>query len=283
MQILLVEDDAAQAEAVAATVTAAGHDVSRVDSGEKAVVFLEKNFVDLVILDWRLPGMSGLDVLGWIRHRLGAQPGVLFLTSKMLEIDIVQALEGGADEYIVKPFRQSELVARINALRRRLSSESQSGNVLRLGRYLLDTHNRYFSLDGHPVTLTDKEFDMAVVLFKHPGRIISRDLLARLAWGREHDGYDVGHGERAAEFLKDQREALAPLADDEFVLLYQAIRDHEAGETRGDVTVLTCWDADRLDLGRVGMRPQPARLCTAFARRPETIAWAYRRSQAARQ
>lgn len=188
MQILLVEDDAAQAEAVAATVTAAGHDVSRVDSGEKAVVFLEKNFVDLVILDWRLPGMSGLDVLGWIRHRLGAQPGVLFLTSKMLEIDIVQALEGGADEYIVKPFRQSELVARINALRRRLNSESQSGNVLRLGRYLLDTHNRYFSLDSRPVTLTDKEFDMAVVLFKHPGRIISRDLLARLAWGREHDG-----------------------------------------------------------------------------------------------
>ncbi|MGH8778493.1 response regulator transcription factor [Paraburkholderia sp.] len=188
MQILLVEDDSPQAEAVRAALTNARHEITRVDTGEKAVIFLEKNFVDLVILDWRLPGMSGLEVLGWIRHRLGDQPGVLFLTSKVLEIDIVQALESGADEYIVKPFRQSELIARVNALRRRLSNDAQSSSTLRLGRYVLDIHNRHFLLDGQLVTLTDKEFDMAVVMFKHPGRIISRDLLARLAWGREHDG-----------------------------------------------------------------------------------------------
>jgi uncharacterized protein len=96
---------------------------------------------------------------------------------------------------------------------------------------------------------------------------------------REDDGSDPGHGERAADFTRSLRGTLIHLGDEDFALLHEAIRDHEFGRTRGLVTILTCWDADRLDLGRVGMRPNPIYLCTEYARRRETIEWAYKRSR----
>lgn len=95
---------------------------------------------------------------------------------------------------------------------------------------------------------------------------------------RENDGPDRGHGERAADFARTLRGSLLHLPDADFELLSEAIRGHELGGTRGDITVLTCWDADRLDLGRVGIQPKPRYLCTEFAKRRSTIAWAYTRS-----
>lgn len=97
---------------------------------------------------------------------------------------------------------------------------------------------------------------------------------------RENDRTDPGHGERAAEFALTLRGSLLHLSDELFQLLYDAIRDHESGHTRGDITVITCWDADRLDLGRVNRRPDPRYLCTDYAREKSTIEWAYKRSRA---
>jgi uncharacterized protein len=96
---------------------------------------------------------------------------------------------------------------------------------------------------------------------------------------REDDGHDHGHGERAATFTKSLRGSVFQLEDDEFLSLFEAIRDHELGYTTGDLIKQTCWDADRLDLGRVGIRPNPKYLCTPMAKRPETIAQAMRRSK----
>ncbi|WP_238389354.1 HD domain-containing protein [Urbifossiella limnaea] len=98
---------------------------------------------------------------------------------------------------------------------------------------------------------------------------------------RESDGTDPGHGARAADYAATLRGSLLVLSDERFGLLFEAIRDHEKGLTRADVTVQTCWDADRLDLGRVGVKPLPKYLCTAAAKDRDTIAWAYRRSRAA--
>ena len=95
---------------------------------------------------------------------------------------------------------------------------------------------------------------------------------------REDDGTDPGHGERAAEFSRTLRKSHLHLSDADFALLHEAIRDHELGLTKGDITVLSCWDADRLDLGRVGIRPGARYLCTEFARKKETIACALERS-----
>jgi uncharacterized protein len=97
---------------------------------------------------------------------------------------------------------------------------------------------------------------------------------------REDDRGDPGHGELAAEFIETLRGTLLNLGEEDFALLQVAIRDHELGLTRGDVTVVTCWDADRLDLGRVRMLPKPAYLCTEYARKKEVIEWAYKRSRA---
>jgi uncharacterized protein len=95
---------------------------------------------------------------------------------------------------------------------------------------------------------------------------------------RENDSWDPGHGERGAMFATTVRDSLIQLDDAAFWLLYEACRDHTEGLTEADVTVQTCWDADRLDLGRANIRPKPSRLCTDAARDPEVLEWAYRRS-----
>jgi uncharacterized protein len=96
---------------------------------------------------------------------------------------------------------------------------------------------------------------------------------------RHNDGIDPDHGPRAAELIGEIAAELIPLADDLLELLIVACRDHTRGFTTGDPTVITCWDADRLDIGRVGIRPDPERLCTETARDPEVIEWGWRRSR----
>lgn len=96
---------------------------------------------------------------------------------------------------------------------------------------------------------------------------------------RENDGRDPQHGQRAADFALTLRGGLIDLKESDFEKLIYACAHHTAGLTEGDVTVRTCWDADRLDLGRVNITPDPKRLCTAAARRPEVLSWAIRRSK----
>ena len=96
---------------------------------------------------------------------------------------------------------------------------------------------------------------------------------------REDDRSDPGHGERAAEFAKTLRGSVIRLDDNLFQIVYEAIRDHELGMVAGDIIKRTCWDADRLDLGRVGVRPNPKYLCTDYGKKSDTIEWAYRKSR----
>lgn len=96
---------------------------------------------------------------------------------------------------------------------------------------------------------------------------------------RLNDGRDPQHGARAAEFARSLRDSLVDLSEEEFELLYHACAYHTSGMTEGDITVQTCWDADRLDLGRIGIMPDPRRLCTGAAREASTIEWAYRQSR----
>ncbi len=142
-------------------------------------------------------------------------------------------------------------------------------------QFVLDLHG----LHGVPHWQRVRENGLRVA--KHSGadpRIV--ELFAYLHdCCRAYDGTDSGHGERAAEFALTLRGTLIHLNDDDFALLHEAIRDHELGFTKGNVTVVTCWDADRLDLGRVGKRPHPAYLCTEYARRSDSIERAYRRSR----
>ena len=109
---------------------------------------MTESLVDLILLDWNPPKMSGLDVLHWVRAHLGSGLGVLFLTSKLLEVDVVMAFEAGADAYVVKPFRQVELSARVNVLLRRSKPDVASQRILRVADYVLDLNERSVFFGG---------------------------------------------------------------------------------------------------------------------------------------
>ncbi|MXN77167.1 response regulator [Burkholderia sp. 4701] len=188
MSILLVEDDPAQASVVEKVLRTSGRDVCWVSDGERAVQVLKSKPVELVVLDWQLPAINGLGVLHWIRANLGNEPAVLFLTARALEADIVAALEAGADEYIAKPCREVELAARINALLRRHSRDRSCVEPTRVGAYVFNPAMRTVTCRGEIVDLTMKEFALANCLFENLGSVVSRDLLATLAWGRTLGG-----------------------------------------------------------------------------------------------
>jgi uncharacterized protein len=141
-------------------------------------------------------------------------------------------------------------------------------------RFLLDLHG----IHGAPHWQRVRENGLRIAKHTGANKLIVELFAFLHDCCREDDRSDPGHGERAALFAESLRGNLLHLAEEDFALLHEAIRDHEIGRVRGDVTVITCWDADRLDLGRVRRRPIPTYLCTDFAKQKSTIEWAYRRS-----
>lgn len=162
-------------------------------TGEEALALLEKEKVDLVLLDWMLPGMSGIDVLKEIRknEKLGELP-VILLTAKGEEIDKVLGLELGADDYISKPFGIHELIARVKAVLRRTakmeSKENEKRDCLLLSDIKIDRVSREVSVKGVPIELSLKEFELLYFLGKNKGRVFTRDQLLEYIWGYDYFG-----------------------------------------------------------------------------------------------
>lgn len=140
--------------------------------------------VDLLLLDWNLPDATGLEVLDWIRHSPNSDLPVVFLTARGEESDIVEALLAGADDYVVKPPKQAELLARVGAvLRRRVgAAESDTQTALSLPPYSVDQQRRRISVDGNEIELTQREYELACYLIRRQGRIVSRDALLENIW-----------------------------------------------------------------------------------------------------
>ncbi|WP_175954682.1 response regulator transcription factor [Burkholderia sp. BCC0405] len=188
MNILLIEDDPIQASVFERALKNRRQEICRVRDGEHAVRFLRSRRVELVVLDWHLPTMSGIEMLHWIRANLGDEPTVMFLTARVLETDVVAALEAGADAYIAKPIRELELAARVMALLRRHGHERSHTTSTQVGAYVLDPAAQCISFRGETIELTSKEFTLARCLFENLGRLMPRDTLAVCAWGRTLDG-----------------------------------------------------------------------------------------------
>ncbi|MGR8023260.1 response regulator transcription factor [Burkholderia cenocepacia] len=187
MKILILEDDIAHANFVLDTLHRHGHEVQFASDGARAVRFLEKSVFDLVILDWVVPVISGLDVLHWIRANLSLKVLVLFLTNRPFEQHIAEALNAGADDYVVKPVGSNELIARINALARRVNTDGEQQETIVVGDYMVDNNGKSIYLKGEKIALTQKEFEIASALFRSVGRVVPRDYLIKLIWGRSGD------------------------------------------------------------------------------------------------
>lgn len=211
-KILVVEDDPGVREVVEHAVSREGMEAEMVHDGEAALERLRSpEPLDLVILDLMLPGVDGISVLRQIRedtpHR---HVPVIILTARGEETDVVVGLEVGADDYVTKPFRPRELVGRIRAHLRRKRFYAAPGGAehskLEFPGLEIDVPSREVVLEGEPVELTAKEFDILVLLAEHPGRVYSREQIMRHLWGGEFFGE-----ERAADVhVRNIRKKIEP-------------------------------------------------------------------------
>lgn len=187
MQILIVEDEAPVAERIAAALIEAGHDLKIVYNGEAALDEVRKTPFDLIVLDIRLPGIDGFEVL----RRLRAQHlinRVLVLTARNTVKDRVTGLQLGADDYLPKPFAMRELLARVSALGRRYPEEPTMS--LRLGDLILDLVTHDVHRNVHRIDLSPRELMLLKVLMREPGRVFTRTELCERVWEHEHE-YDA--------------------------------------------------------------------------------------------
>jgi DNA-binding response OmpR family regulator len=187
MRIAILDDDNGQLTLVSTCLTSAGHHCHAFIKGKDLLLHLRRESFDLLVLDWQVPDLSGLEVLEWVRKNISMPVPVLFMTSRASEADIVAALAAGADDYMVKPIRRAELVARANALLRRAYPNQQQAEILRLKHHTFDPHTCEATLEGQPVEMTRKEFDLAVLLFRNIGRPLSRSHIMEAVWGRDPD------------------------------------------------------------------------------------------------
>ena len=186
MRVAILEDDLAQAGYVEKSLTDAGHSCDHFSDGQNLIRALRRETFDLVVLDWNVPGSSGHDVLQWMKVNLDAPPPALMLTSRSTEEDIVEGLRAGADDYIVKPVSAPVLLARVEAITRR-AYPSPVGGIESFGSYRFDARAERLEIDGVPVSLTAKEFALALLLFRNTHRALSRAYIFESLWGRSPD------------------------------------------------------------------------------------------------
>ncbi len=184
MKIWLLEDDPAQAELLTTWLEEADHQVTHFDRGGNLVADLEQGGeqgdFDLLILDWELPDTTGIEVLNHVRTKIHWHVPTLFVTQREAESDIVHALANGADDYMVKQISKGEFLARINALGRRLANEELDFEI---GPYIFKPQTQSVVLDGQVCDITAKDFELAWYMFRHAGRLLSREQLLRDVWG----------------------------------------------------------------------------------------------------
>lgn len=187
MKIAILDDDPELLESVSRLLNEAGHRCFCFDRGEALIQTLRSSHFDLFVLDWNLPDRSGISVIEWIRNRIGDSVPVLLLTSRSLEEDVIAGLEAGADDFISKPFQPALLRARVQALGRRLRIGSDGETQERYGNIEFDLHRRIVSRKGDEISLTAKEFQLALLLFHNLDRALSRQHILETIWGLRAD------------------------------------------------------------------------------------------------
>jgi two-component system response regulator ResD len=181
-RVLVVDDEPTIGEVLSRYLQRAGYETRLAGSGEDALAQAESERPDLVVLDLMLPGVDGLEVMRRLRQQDRGRTAIILLTARGEESDRIVGLRLGADDYVVKPFSPAELVARVDALVRRLDPAPAAEQALRFDALEIDPAGRRAMLDGESVALTQREFDLLLFLARHPGTAFTRSQLMERVW-----------------------------------------------------------------------------------------------------
>ncbi|MGU7779884.1 response regulator transcription factor [Burkholderia sp. PU8-34] len=191
MIVAILEDMVTQAGVVAGWLNKAGYDTEVRHDGDSFIELVRTQRVDVLLLDWDVPGKSGIDVMRWARESFADALPIIMMTQHDGENDIVFGLNTGADDYLIKPLRERELVARVNAQARKYYPETQRAKIVEVGKFALNTNSHAATVDGEPVELSQREFDLALMLFESVGRIVTKDMMIKRIWGVVDRKYDA--------------------------------------------------------------------------------------------
>ncbi|GAB6466076.1 response regulator transcription factor [Bacillus cereus group sp. MYBK71-2] len=184
-RVLVVDDESDMRQLVGMYLDNFGYEWGEAENGKEALKKLETNHYDFVVLDIMMPEMDGLSVCKEIRKT--SDVPIIFLTAKGEEWNRVNGLRMGADDYIVKPFSPGELIARMEAVLRRYTKQEQQEEI-QFGPILINEKSRKIEVDGEPISLTVKEFDLLYFLCQHTGQVFSREQLLEKVWGYDYAG-----------------------------------------------------------------------------------------------
>lgn len=189
MKILVIDDEEHILELLKFNLELSGFDVCVSTEANQTIELIGREKPDLLLLDWMLPKISGIDILKKIRQDEDIYDlPVIMLTAKNMEDDKIQGLNVGADDYITKPFSIKELMARINTVLRRYRVSDKSQPVIEAGNIVLNTDQYKLTVDGLKVNLTRKEFELLKLLMENRGKVLKRDYLLEKVWGYEFYG-----------------------------------------------------------------------------------------------
>lgn len=195
MRIAILEDAVKLANTMACWIERAGHECIVRHDGDGFIQLLESQSVDLLLLDWDVPGRNGVEVTRWVRASRHAGLPVILVTQHDDEVSVVEGLDSGADDYIVKPASEAQLVARVRAQIRRCYPESHHSERVRVGRYLLDPSSRTVTFESdtgcRKVALSARECELAGIFFRQVGKILSKDALIQQIWHCVDRKYDA--------------------------------------------------------------------------------------------
>ena len=186
MRIAALDDEQSQLDLIRHTMIGIEHECHSYTEGKALLRDLRLQSFDLLILDWTLPDISGPAVVKWVREDLSSRMPILFVTNRRDEADMVAGLAAGADDFMVKPIRVAELEARVHALLRR-AYPSQHEVELQFGAYHFFPQSRTLHVNGEPIELKHREYELALFLFQNMGRLLSREHLREAVWGRGPD------------------------------------------------------------------------------------------------
>ena len=189
MRIAALDDDPLQLEFIGQALQAQDHSCHAFTTGTALMDALrhEPTAFDLLIVDWELPDISGPEVVRWARQQLGAPLPILFITHRQEERDIVQGLECGADDFMAKPVGRNELNARVSSLLRRAYPHYGGDKALEFGPYRFLPDTRGLEINGLPVELRHREYELALYLFQNQGHLLTREHLCETIWGQVPD------------------------------------------------------------------------------------------------